>query len=99
MARRRAAFTSISTRRSVGSKGCRSSVSVSSGSLHEGQRLAKPGLPGRSSNSSWQTTQVRIGKGIDKYVSEKWLWKSREEWVRRSWAEAKKAVTYGLSCG
>ena len=29
-----------------------------------GQRLAKPGLSGLSSNSSSQTTQVLIGKGI-----------------------------------
>lgn len=34
-----------------------------SGSLQAGQRLAKPGLSGFSSNSSPQTAQVRIGKG------------------------------------
>jgi hypothetical protein len=37
-------------------------VSASS-SLHEGHRLANPGLPGFSSNSSPQTTQVLIGNG------------------------------------
>jgi hypothetical protein len=30
-----------------------------------GQRLAKPGLPGRSSNSSEQMTQILTGKAID----------------------------------
>jgi len=38
--------------------------SVASGSLHSGQRLAKPGLPGFSSNSSEQTTHTLIGKAI-----------------------------------
>jgi len=38
--------------------------SSASGSLHAGQRLAKPGFSGLSSNSSPQTTQVRIGNGI-----------------------------------
>jgi len=32
-----------------------------SSSLQSGQRLANPGLPGLSSNSSPQTTQVLIG--------------------------------------
>jgi len=32
-----------------------------SSSLQSGQRLAKPGLPGLSSNSSPQTTQALIG--------------------------------------
>jgi hypothetical protein len=35
-----------------------------SGSLQVGQRLAKPGLPGFNSNSSWQITQTRIGNDI-----------------------------------
>ena len=35
--------------------------SVDSCSLQSGQRLAKPGLPGLSSNASPQTTQVLIG--------------------------------------
>jgi len=35
-----------------------------SSSLHSGQRFANPGLPGFSSNSSPQTTQVLIGYGM-----------------------------------
>jgi len=35
-----------------------------SASLHSGQRLAKPGLSGFSSNSSPQTAQTRMGKLI-----------------------------------
>jgi hypothetical protein len=35
-----------------------------SGSLQVGQRLANPGLPGLSSNSSEQTTQTLMGKAI-----------------------------------
>ncbi len=35
--------------------------SPASSSLHDGQRLAKPGLPGFSSNSSPQTAQVLMG--------------------------------------
>src|SRR5580700_9085325 len=38
--------------------------SACSGSLHAGQRLAKPGLSGFSSNSSEQTAQTRIGNAI-----------------------------------
>jgi hypothetical protein len=37
---------------------------LASGSLHAGQRLAKPGLPGLSSNSSEQITQIFIGNAI-----------------------------------
>jgi hypothetical protein len=37
---------------------------ASSGSLHEGQRLAKPGLPGFNSNSSEHTTQILMGNAI-----------------------------------
>jgi hypothetical protein len=33
--------------------------------------LAKPGLSGLSSNSSWQTTQVRIGNGIANILAKK----------------------------
>ena len=33
-------------------------------SVHWGQRLAKPGLSGLSSNSSLQMAQILIGKGI-----------------------------------
>src|SRR5580693_5944441 len=35
--------------------------SACGGSLHAGQRLAKPGLPGFSSNSSEQTAQTLMG--------------------------------------
>ena len=35
-----------------------------SGALHSGQRLAKPGLSGFSSNSSEQIAQTLIGKAI-----------------------------------
>lgn len=38
--------------------------SVASGAEHSGQRLAKPGLSGLSSNSSEQTAQVRRGKAM-----------------------------------
>jgi hypothetical protein len=37
---------------------------VDSSLLHWGQRLAKPGLSGFSSNSSLQMAQVLMGKGI-----------------------------------
>jgi hypothetical protein len=46
----------------------------SSGSLQVGQRLAKPGLSGFSSNSSPQTAQVRIGKDIFVLVIGPELW-------------------------
>jgi hypothetical protein len=36
--------------------------SVLSGSLHAGQRLAKPGLSGFSSNSFEQTAQILMGE-------------------------------------
>jgi len=39
-------------------------VSSSSATLQVGQRLAKPGFPGLSSNSSPQTAQILIGNGI-----------------------------------
>jgi hypothetical protein len=38
--------------------------SVDSAVLHCGQRFANPGLSGFSSNSSWQTAQILIGKAI-----------------------------------
>lgn len=40
-------------------------LALASGSLHAGQRLAKPGLPGLSSNSSEQITQTFIGNAIE----------------------------------
>ena len=64
MARRRSAFASLSALRSTASSWGLAVVSSASGALHPGQRLAKPGLSGLSSNSSEQTTQVLIGKAI-----------------------------------
>lgn len=65
MARRRRALTSDSILRSIGSvTGREDSDSDDSGSLQEGHRLANPGLPGRNSNSSPQTTQVLIGNAM-----------------------------------
>jgi len=64
MVRRLASFISLSALRATASKWSFSAGSVDSGSLHEGQRLAKPGLSGLSSNSSEQMTQVLIGKAI-----------------------------------
>src|SRR5579862_6166365 len=60
MARRRTAFNSgfLLSR----SDCC--ALSDSSGSLHDGQRLANPGLPGFNSNSSPQTAQILIGKDM-----------------------------------
>jgi len=60
MARRRAAFNSLFF---VLRSGALDS-SDSSGSLHDGQRLANPGLPGFNSNSSPQTAQTLIGKDM-----------------------------------
>jgi hypothetical protein len=44
-------------------------------SVHWGQRLAKPGLSGFSSNSSLQMAQILIGKGISHSVNyfKSWL--------------------------
>src|SRR5580658_1438696 len=64
MALRRAAFNSASEPRPLAPTGAVAAGPASSGSLHSGQRLAKPGLPGLSSNSSPQATQTLIGKGI-----------------------------------
>jgi hypothetical protein len=67
MARRRASFASFTLWRSSASM-LRFAVDVEpSGSLQAGQRLAKPGLSGFSSNSSEQTAQTRIGKAIQQY--------------------------------
>src|ERR1039457_6655690 len=65
MVRRRASFSSRSSARDSAARRSWATDSADSGSLHAGQRLAKPGLPGRSSNSSEQTTQVLMGKAID----------------------------------
>jgi len=48
----------------VGVRGLLRFGTVCSGSLHSGQRLAKPGLSGFSSNSSEQTAQTRVGNAI-----------------------------------
>ena len=56
MASRRAAFAPLSD-----FSGSADFWSADSSSLQSGQRLANPGLPGLSSNSSPQTTQVLIG--------------------------------------
>lgn len=60
MASRRAALASRST---VPMPGL-AVESSKSGALQVGQRLAKPGLSGLSSNSSEQMTQVLMGKAI-----------------------------------
>jgi len=61
MARRRAALASGSFWKPAAES---RPLLSSSGSLQEGQRLAKPGLSGLSSNSSPQIAQVRIGKDM-----------------------------------
>lgn len=66
MVRLLASFISLSALRASGSRGLFSGESVNSSILHVGQRLAKPGLPGYSSNSWEQMTQVLIGKVIQK---------------------------------
>src|SRR5580698_6010869 len=64
MALRRAAFNSFCEPRPFAPTGPFVAGSASSGWLHSGQRLAKPGLPGLSSNSSPQATQTLIGNGM-----------------------------------
>jgi hypothetical protein len=59
-----AAFASVSFLRSSASMWRLETGSVDSSVLHSGQRLAKPGLSGFSSNSSEQMAQTLIGKGI-----------------------------------
>ncbi len=60
MAARRAALAS----RSLANPASDLVADSLSGSLHDGQRLANPGLSGFSSNSSPQRAQVRIGNDI-----------------------------------
>src|ERR1700722_18692138 len=67
MARRRASFASFTLWRSSASLLGFAVDSEPSDSLQAGQRLAKPGLSGFSSNSSEQTAQTRIGKVIQQY--------------------------------
>jgi hypothetical protein len=65
MASRRAALAPLS----VFSGSADFTRASASCSLHDGQRLANPGFPGFSSNSSPQTTHVLIGKvGILAYI-------------------------------
>jgi hypothetical protein len=59
-----AAFASVSFLRSSASMRRLVTGSIDSSVLHSGQRLAKPGLSGLSSNSSEQMAQTLIGKGI-----------------------------------
>jgi len=63
MARLRASFASTCILRSSAVVLC-FLAGAASGSLHAGQRLAKPGLSGFNSNSSEQTAQIRRGKAI-----------------------------------
>src|ERR1700722_11281562 len=65
MAARRASLASASDLRSSASMEWPLSESVDSGELQVGQRLAKPGLSGFSSNSSSQTMQTLMGKAIE----------------------------------
>jgi hypothetical protein len=65
MAWRRASLASLAVLRS--SALMRPAVAgpvASDSSVHWGQRLAKPGLSGLSSNSSLQMAQILMGKGI-----------------------------------
>src|SRR3954451_20740665 len=64
MAWRRASLASLAFLRSTASIRPLVAGSAVSVSLHAGQRLAKPGLSGLSSNSSEQTAQTLIGNGI-----------------------------------
>ena len=64
MVRRRASFSSLSVVGLLLAAG-----SAASGALHAGQRLAKPGLPGRSSNCSEHTTQVLMGKAMTSMIT------------------------------
>src|SRR5271156_2727481 len=64
-----AAFASLSFFRSSASMWRLVTGSVDSSALHSGQRLAKPGLSGFSSNSSEQMAQILIGKGIISMIS------------------------------
>ena len=65
MALRRASLASLSALRSSASMRCLGlELSVASAAVHSGQRLAKPGLSGLSSNSSEQTAQVLMGNGM-----------------------------------
>lgn len=66
MACRRASLASFADVRSSAVMLCLvlESAASADSSVHWGQRLAKPGLSGFSSNSSLQMTQTLMGKGI-----------------------------------
>jgi hypothetical protein len=64
MACLRASFASFKVLRSSASPPRFVTGSAASGALQAGQRLAKPGLSGLSSNSSEQTAQTRIGNAM-----------------------------------
>lgn len=66
MAWRRASFASFADLRSSAVMLCLvlGAEASADSSVHCGQRLAKPGLSGFNSNSSLQTTQTLMGKGI-----------------------------------
>ena len=65
MACRRASFASARLFRSSASMRLFAAVvPAASSTLHSGQRLAKPGLSGLSSNSSEHTAHILIGSGI-----------------------------------
>ena len=76
MAPRRASLSSLFPLRASESVG--RFPPMDSGSLHAGQRLAKPGLSGLSSNSSEQTTQTLMGKDIHLYSEYKIPLKPKE---------------------
>lgn len=63
MASRRASFASLSVFCRSASVLFFAAGPAASSSLHEGHRFANPGLPGFSSNSSPQATQVLMGYG------------------------------------
>src|ERR1039458_2975399 len=64
IAARRAAFASREVFSTSASPAALPTGPSASGSLHLGQRLAKPGLSGFSSNSSSQTAHTLIGNDI-----------------------------------
>src|SRR5882672_8812693 len=72
MASLRAAFTSLALLRSSASTERLSLEEADSSTLQSGQRLAKPGLSGFSSNSSPQTAQALMGNAI--YVNDNTMW-------------------------
>jgi hypothetical protein len=79
MARLRASFASFKVLRSSASILCLAGEEAASPALQAGQRLAKPGLSGFSSNSSEQTAQIRRGNAIRLI-----FYKEREPWELRA---------------